>query len=70
MLSPDREVLVPVSEACPGTSSDWAEDTASLASAEIEILSAASECSSHNYKTYELLKVAGSLPFLLISMMR
>ncbi len=37
VLLRDRKVLEPISEARPATSSDWAEDTAFLASAEIEI---------------------------------
>ncbi|KAI2649994.1 ORF V: Enzymatic polyprotein [Labeo rohita] len=52
-ISPDREVLASVSEARPGTSSERAEDTASLASAEIDIESATSERSSRNDKAYE-----------------
>ncbi len=53
VLSPDREVLASVSEARPGTSAEWAENTSSLASAEMEVERATSERSSRDDKAYE-----------------
>ncbi len=50
-LSPDQEVLAPISEARPGTSSERVKDTSSLASAEIE--SPTSERATRNDKAYE-----------------
>ncbi len=50
-LSPDHEVLASASEACFGASSEWAEDTSSHASAEME--SATSERSSRDDRAYE-----------------
>ncbi|KAI2655571.1 Transposon Ty3-I Gag-Pol polyprotein [Labeo rohita] len=52
-ISPDQEVLASVSEARPGASSERAEDTSSLASAEIDLESATSERSSRDDKAYE-----------------
>ncbi len=52
MLLPDHEVLATASEVCPATFLDQAEDVAALASVEMEIESATSERSSHDYKTY------------------
>ncbi|KAI2656086.1 Transposon Ty3-G Gag-Pol polyprotein [Labeo rohita] len=52
-ISPDQEVLASVSEARPGASSERAEDTSSLASAEIDLESATSEHSSRDDKAYE-----------------
>lgn len=51
MLPPDREVLELTSKVCLGVSSDRAEDSASLSSAEMEFESVTSVCSSRDDKT-------------------
>lgn len=53
MLSPDREILELASKVRLVISSDRAEDSTSLASAEMEFESATSVCSSHDDKTHE-----------------